>query len=66
MPQHKRITINRVEPLARRLSERYDTNGGLTDLLRLLAVIDATLVKHEHTDIARRLRKAFDKLEDES
>lgn len=37
------------------------TLGGL---LRLLVQIDATLVKHEHTDIARRLRKAFDEAED--
>ncbi len=66
MPQHKRITIGRVSPVIDQLQDRYNIDGGVADLFRLLPLIDATLVKHEHTDIARRLRKAFDRVEDEA
>ena len=65
MPQHKRITLSRAENLIRTLQDRHEINGGIADLLRMLVIIDHTLVKHEHTDIARRLRQAFDKVEDD-
>jgi hypothetical protein len=58
--------MTRAEQLVERMERRYGTNGGVSDLLRLLVQIDLTLVKHEHTDIARRLRQAFDRVEDET
>ncbi len=65
LPQHKKITLQRAEALARRFQDRYGTDGGFSDVLRVLVAVDTTLVKHEHTDIARRLRQAFDRVEDE-
>ncbi len=65
MAQHQRLTLKRVEDLLNRL-DRYEPSlkDPLADLLRVLVRIDATLVKHEHTDIARELRRSFDRAED--
>lgn len=39
----------------------HDERERVDDLLRLLVVIDQTLVKHDKTPMARRLRRAFSK-----
>lgn len=60
--QHKKITLKRVEDILNRLQNGEKEE--LQDLLRLLVVIDTFVVKHDRTDMARRLRAAFDKLEE--
>lgn len=61
MPQHRKITLPEVE-------EALDTLGNadyhrererVQDLLRTLVVVDQSLVKHDKTPLARRLRQAF-------
>jgi len=60
--QHKKITLKRVEDILDR--QRNGEKQELEDLLRLLVVIDGFVVKHDRSDLARRLRAAFDRLED--
>ena len=64
MPQHSKITLSKVEDFIEYLE--YADHHGLretgADLFRLLPVIDAFLVRHGRTDLARSLRRAFDKL----
>lgn len=62
MAQHQKISLRRVEDLISRLHN--GPKDGLEDLLRLMVVLDTFVVKHDRSDLARRLRQAFDKLED--
>jgi hypothetical protein len=63
--QHQRITLQRVENLLARLEYHEPiVKEAISDLLRTLVLVDSQLVKHEHTDTARQLRKGFDRAED--
>lgn len=66
MAQHKAITKARVSDMLVRVehSGRYVVLYGDEPLILLLPEIDAFLVKHDRTDMARRLRKAFDTIEE--
>jgi hypothetical protein len=62
MSQHRRITLRRVEDAL----DKMDESGTLyatEDLFRLLPAIDSFLVKHDKADLARRLRREFDRME---
>jgi len=66
MAQHRRITLSEVEDTLDLLEHAnyHDEEARIQDLLRLLVVVDQTLVKHDHTPLARRLRQAFYKYVD--
>lgn len=61
MPQHRRITLREVEDTLELLEHAnyHDEEERIQDLLRVLVVVDQTLVKHDKTPLARRLRQAF-------
>lgn len=61
MAQHRRITLSEVEDTLDLLEHAnyHDEEDRIQDLLRILVVVDQTLVKHDKTPLARRLRQAF-------
>lgn len=61
MAQHRRITLREVEDTLDLLEHANyrDEEARIQDLLRILVVVDQTLVKHDKTPLARRLRQAF-------
>lgn len=61
MAQHRRITLREVEDTLDLLEHAnyHDEEARIQDLLRILVVVDQTLVKHDKTPLARRLRQAF-------
>lgn len=65
MPQHPKITASRIGDFMEYLehSNQHDLRAAGKDLFWLLPLIDQFLVKHDRTNMARELRKAFDKLE---
>lgn len=65
MPQHKKITASKVGDFMDYLEHAnyHDLRAAGKDLFWLLPLLDQFLVKHDRTDIARQLRRAFDKLE---
>lgn len=66
MPQHKKISLRKIEDFLDYLehANQHQLRDAGEDLFRLLSALDAFLVKHDRSDLARRLRAAFDKLED--
>jgi hypothetical protein len=65
MPQHSKITARRIGDFMDYLehANQHDLRAAGKELFWLLPVLDQFLVKHDRTDLARQLRKAFDKLE---
>lgn len=65
MPQHTKVTLSKVEDFLDSLehSNHHDLRSAGEDLFRLLPLLDGFLVKHDRTDTARALRRAFDKLD---
>ena len=61
MAQHRRITLREVEDTLDLLEHAnyHDERDRIKDLLRILAQVDQTLVKHDHTPLARQVRRAF-------
>ena len=66
MPQHSKITLAKVEDLLDLMEHAnlHDERKAFADLLRMMPVVDQFLVKHGRLDLARSLRRAFDKVED--
>lgn len=66
MPQHTKVTLRKVEDFLDYLehANQHELLHYGQDLFRLLPVLDQFLVKHDRTDTARALRRAFDKLSD--
>jgi hypothetical protein len=66
MPQHSKITAKRVGDLMDLLehANQHTVREAGKDLFWLLPQLDSFLVKHDRTDMARQLRRAFDKFED--
>ena len=66
MAQHRRITASDVGQFIDRLESVgfHGTVEQLEELLWLLPRIDSFLVKHDRTDMARELRRAFDDMKD--
>lgn len=64
MAQHKRITLGEVEKYLDHLEQEnhHTERAVLADLLRTLVVVDAFLVKHDQTRLARQLRQAYDRV----
>ena len=63
MSQHRKITLREVEDALDLLEHAnyHDERERVKDLLRVLAHVDQTLVKHDKTPLARQLRQAFTK-----
>jgi hypothetical protein len=66
MPQHCKITARKVGELMDLLehANQHDIREAGADLFWLLPQLDSFLVKHDRTDTARSLRRAFDKFKD--
>jgi hypothetical protein len=66
MPQHTKVTLRKVEDFLDLLERAnyHEVEHYGADLFRLLPVLDQFLVKHDRADLARQLRRAFDKLQD--